>query len=434
MNPNHHIVELTAENIKRLRAVHITPTGALVTIAGRNGQGKSSVLDSICYALGGKDAVDAIPVRRGERYGKIILTLDDGTMIKRTLREDGATELIIRDRKGHLVTGPQQFLDRLTGKAVFDPLSFDRMDARRRLEFVQQLVGLDFTEHDDDAAKLFAERRDVKRDAERVRVEAEAMPLHPDARTAVDLGPLETAMADANAVNDEASKLVSAALGVEHEAENHRVFLGELQRQREQVAHQLATLDARIVAGRNVVKAREDAATQAREAANRAPRTDPADVATKLEAARAHNRRVAENVARGRKAQDARNLSAKAEELTAALEHLAKDKETKLAAAKFPVPGMSFTKDGVTIDGLPYEQAAASVRLRSSVLMGAATNPGLRVMIVREGSLLDVDARTLLAQLAQEHNLQVWLEVVGKDTAPAIIIEDGAVQPPEDSK
>ena len=47
------IISLQAENIKRLKAVEITPEGDIVVIAGRNGQGKTSVLDSIWYALGG---------------------------------------------------------------------------------------------------------------------------------------------------------------------------------------------------------------------------------------------------------------------------------------------------------------------------------------------------------------------------------------------
>ena len=50
-----HIVSLSAENILRLVAVHITPDkdGNLVVISGNNGNGKSSVLASIAMALGG---------------------------------------------------------------------------------------------------------------------------------------------------------------------------------------------------------------------------------------------------------------------------------------------------------------------------------------------------------------------------------------------
>ena len=58
------IVQLTAENVKRLTAVSIAPDGNLVQITGRNGQGKASVLDAIfgnvgslmCFRLGAQDA------------------------------------------------------------------------------------------------------------------------------------------------------------------------------------------------------------------------------------------------------------------------------------------------------------------------------------------------------------------------------------------
>ena len=60
------IVKLTASNVKRLRAVTIAPDGNLVVLSGRNGQGKTTVLDCIEYAIGGKDVICAEPVRRGE--------------------------------------------------------------------------------------------------------------------------------------------------------------------------------------------------------------------------------------------------------------------------------------------------------------------------------------------------------------------------------
>ena len=59
------IVSLRAENIKRLRAVEITPAGHLVEITGRNGQGKTSVLDSIEMALAGKRSIPTRPIRDG---------------------------------------------------------------------------------------------------------------------------------------------------------------------------------------------------------------------------------------------------------------------------------------------------------------------------------------------------------------------------------
>ena len=48
------INQLEIENVKRVKAVKIEPTAnGLTVIGGRNSQGKTSVLDSIAWALGG---------------------------------------------------------------------------------------------------------------------------------------------------------------------------------------------------------------------------------------------------------------------------------------------------------------------------------------------------------------------------------------------
>lgn len=59
---NLRIVRLTAENIKKLRAVEIVPSGNVVQITGPNGSGKTSVLDAIYYALAGAGAHPSRPV------------------------------------------------------------------------------------------------------------------------------------------------------------------------------------------------------------------------------------------------------------------------------------------------------------------------------------------------------------------------------------
>jgi recombinational DNA repair ATPase RecF len=52
------IVKLQAENVKRLVCVEIEPSGNLIVVGGKNGNGKTSLLDSIMMALAGKSAPD----------------------------------------------------------------------------------------------------------------------------------------------------------------------------------------------------------------------------------------------------------------------------------------------------------------------------------------------------------------------------------------
>ena len=71
------IIRLAAENVKRLVAVEITPKGNVIEITGKNGAGKTSVLDSIWWALAGNRTHQAVPVRRGETEAVISLDLGD---------------------------------------------------------------------------------------------------------------------------------------------------------------------------------------------------------------------------------------------------------------------------------------------------------------------------------------------------------------------
>ena len=75
------IISLQAENIKRLVAVHIEPDGSLVQITGKNGAGKTSVLDSIWWALGGTKPHQPQPIRKGQ--DNAVIELDLGEYIVR---------------------------------------------------------------------------------------------------------------------------------------------------------------------------------------------------------------------------------------------------------------------------------------------------------------------------------------------------------------
>ncbi len=60
------IIGLKVENIKKVKAVEITPAEPIIKLSGDNGAGKSSILDSIAYAIGGKRLIPDDPIRKGE--------------------------------------------------------------------------------------------------------------------------------------------------------------------------------------------------------------------------------------------------------------------------------------------------------------------------------------------------------------------------------
>jgi hypothetical protein len=98
-----------------------------------------------------------------------------------------------------------------------------------------------------------------------------------------------------------------------------------------------------------------------------------------------------------------------------------------LAAAKFPVPGLSVDGDIISYEGIPVEQASESERLRLGAMIGAALNPQFPVALVREGACLDEQNLAEFLAFAEEIGLQAIVERTGAGAECSVIIEDGEV-------
>ncbi len=99
-----------------------------------------------------------------------------------------------------------------------------------------------------------------------------------------------------------------------------------------------------------------------------------------------------------------------------------------LAEAKFPIKGLAIDEDEVTFDGIPFVQCSTAQQIKISVAIGLAMNPKLRILLIREGSLLDKKNLAMIAKMADEANAQIWLERVGQGKECSVIIEDGEIQ------
>lgn len=117
--------------------------------------------------------------------------------------------------------------------------------------------------------------------------------------------------------------------------------------------------------------------------------------------------------------------------ITARIAAIDAEKKKKSAETKYPIEGLAIAETGViTFGGLPLSQASQAEQMRISVAIAAAMNPKLRVMLIRDGSLVDEEGLALLEGLAKEFDLQIWIERVGKKDKCAVIIEDGKIELP----
>lgn len=438
------IVRMTAENVKRLVAVEIAPDGSLVVVGGKNGAGKTSLLDSIQLAMGGKKHADPKMLREGTEKGSVILDLGD-IVVRRTLLASGGGQLVVENQDGARYQSPQTLLDGLVGKLSFDPLAFSRAKSDEQLAMLKALVGLDFTEHDRQRKALYDERTEINRSTKACEARLATMPpLDEDAPAEeVSVSELARDLEEANAAASEKAELLAEAARKADEAarrsEHAANSTDEIEEVKRRAAERIAEIEreceARCAELRQMAEADQADAASLRAAgeelvarANEIAVPDREALHAEIEGADAANATVRANAARRQEESSAATLRGRSEELTRKIEEIDAIKSAAVSNAEFPVPGLGFDDLGVTFNNLPFAQASSAEQLRVSVAMGLAMNPTLKILLIRDGSLLDEDSLAVVAAMAEESEAQVWMERVGEGDECSVIIEDGSVK------
>jgi hypothetical protein len=432
------LIKLEADNFKRLRAVEIRPAESGITVvAGRNGQGKSSVLDAIQAALGGKRAAPAEPVRRGTDCATVVCELDD-LIIRRTFTPGGGAALTVTPRDGSReLRSPQAVLDKLYGALTFDPLAFLRMSPRDRLGAVLELGGPEVLKLEERRASLRSQRADLVKQSKQASAAAAAMPVFPDAPPeSVSVSDLNAAIQQERAWQDKAAELGTAKLRASNERLRWESKAKELEAE---AVRMRAEIEQRLQDARSALEMAARCASEEQgfaQAYENATTVDHAAIAASLAAqidnVHTLNQQVSANRAAAAAKTKARDLEDGAADFDRDLEAVDTQRRALLAQALRAVPGMDIGPDGVLLAGLPFEQAATSEQLRAALGIGIAANPDLRLLLIREGSLLDADALAEVARVAESHDVQVLIERVGDAGAGAfggigVVIEDGSV-------
>jgi energy-coupling factor transporter ATP-binding protein EcfA2 len=424
------VIALKAENFKRLKAVEIKPDGSLVEIRGRNGAGKTSVLDALWVALAGKSAAPSVPIRNGAEEARIVLDLGE-LVVTRTFRKnregEATTSLSVTAADGAKYGSPQTMLDKLVGSLSFDPLAFSRLEPKDQFDRLRQLVpGVDFDAiqraHDGDMER----RREINRQAREAAAAAalinvpDGTPAEPTDESAL-VAELETAGKTNLEIEQRKTNRARATEQVNQKrAEAQRLAERVIQLRAE--ADRLAEEAAQANAAAEELQERLDSAEPLPNPVN------TTDLRAKIDQARATNANVAKAKQKQQHLDRAKELEFQADAITAKIEQRQKDKVAAIAAAQMPVPGISFGEGEILLNGVPFKQASDAEQLRASIAIAAAMNPKLRVIRVRDGSLLDEDSLAMVAQFAADNDLQVWAEIVDSKGTTGFVIEDGRVR------
>lgn len=423
-----NIVSLEVQNIKKLKALRIDPKGNVVVIGGKNGAGKSSVLDAIMCALGGKEMAPTVPIRRGETDASICLDLGD-YIVRRSFNEAGNSYLKVETKEGAQFKSPQAILDKLVGSLSFDPLDFSRMDPKAQVKTLKALVGLDFGDLDATRAEAYQSRTIINKSARDLQGVFENMPHHPEAPEAeVSVTELFSDLEKINSANQENQKIRAEVQSLRQKVQDRK---DRLAAKRQDITSLKATLAALEAEAERMATELEISIERGKELAAKAEQLrdeDDAHVREQIKSADTTNAKVRENKEREKLGQKVEEIAAQAEALTRQIEEIDQAKAEKLAAADFPIPNMSFDENGVLLNGLPFSQASSAEQLRASVAMGLALNPRLKVLLVRDGSLLDPESLAMVAEMAAAAEAQIWIERVSDGEEVSVIIEDGEIK------
>ena len=341
------IVKLSSKNVKRLTAVEIEPDGDVVVIGGKNGAGKSSVLDSIAYALGGKEAICKRPVRDGQERAEVICEFED-LIVRRTFTAAGGGTLTVKNRDGARYDSPQTMLDRLTGKISFDPLIFTRMTSAKQAESLRTHLGLDFSELDSERASVFSKRTEVNRDGKNLRARFEALPAFhegvPEEETATSalVEELEEAQAQ-NSRNEDVRRGVSEARSELDEAQGR---VAEQDRAIEKMREELrGAVEAREALVGEVNAANDECERREKAAADLVD-VDTNPITKRMSGLDETNRKVRENVARTELGAQLEAKRAESAALTERIESIDEQKRLMISSAEFPVERARLRRDG----------------------------------------------------------------------------------------
>lgn len=439
-----HILGLVAENYKRLRVVEINPKGRVIQITGKNGQGKTSVLDAIWAVLVGSKAIPEKPVRKGAEKARIKLDLGE-FMVTRVIKPDGSHTLTVENAKGTKVGTPQAILDELLGQLTFDPLAFVGLKPKQQVEMLRTVakLDLDIDKLNELSAADYATRTDVNRDIKRLETEVatitvqDGLPKEKSDEAAVlaQIGEANSANMKAGEALKAKQKLSDHVAAMRRTLSQHVEFIAEKEQEIAEFRRKIEVAEKTLELSRKQTEELQAAVKLAEKNHAEAPTGDLIDVAAltqELQRIQLVNREIDKRSRREQKETELKGKRREADNLTRAMEVRQEAKTAALQNAQMPVKGLSFDENQVIYNGIPLEQLGEAEQIRISTSIAMAANPKkLRIMRILHGEALDDDSLKILAEMAEANDFQIWMAKVDSSGKVGIVMEDGLVKAEE---
>ena len=398
------ITSLEFENIKRIKAVQITPTtSGLTVIGGRNGQGKTSVLDAIMWILGGERYRPSEPKREGSvtpPYGKI--TLSNGLVVERKGKN---SDLKVIDPLGN--RAGQQLLNEFISQFALDLPKFMNGNNREKADTLLQVIGVGDRLYDleQQEKELYNQRRTIGQIADQKKKHAVELPVYPDV-------PAELISVS------ELIKEQQEILARNGENQKKRQHLSELQSEADNLQKQIENL---LIRQAKVHKDLEIAQMDAKDLRDQST----AELEKNITDIEEINRKIRMNLDKEKAEIEAQEYTEKYDAYTEKIEAVRKAKTNLLEGASLPLEGLSVEDGELTYRGFKWDNLSGADQMKVGVAIVRRLNPNCGFVLLDKLEQMDLDTLDEFGRWLRQEDLQAIATRVSTGDECAIIIEDG---------
>ena len=408
------INKLEIENVKRIKAVKIEPSkNGLTIVGGDNNQGKTSVLDSIAWALGG----DRYKPSQATREGSVIppnlhIVMSNGLVVERKGKN---SSLKVTDPEGN--KGGQQLLNEFVEQLALDLPKFMESSGREKAQVLLKIIGVgdQLIALENREAELYNRRHTIGQIADQKKKFADEQIYYPDApKDLVSPSELIKQQQEILARNGENQRKRDNLVSIQNTVDKLRESIADEERKLAEIKERYEHSFKELLIAKKSVETLNDEST--------------AELESSIANIDEINRKVRANMDKEKAEDDALDYKNQYAELTKELDNVRKAQTDLLQSAELPLPELSVKNGELIYKGQQWDNMSGSDRLKVSTAIVRKLNPKCGFVLLDKLEQMDLKTLNEFGQWLEKEGLQAIATRVSTGDECSIIIEDGYVK------